>query len=148
MFAVTSPNQYTVYFLTERPDDPLDHVIDDDVQVQPLAQRDRSVWPVGNRRPDKVLCRSRVNPKLYKEFKYRDEIDPAEFEETGKRFGGIYSKERWIEHKREADERVRGWRETVKALAEIPDEDGNDEEWDEVLRRWGVGPDSGEAILR
>ncbi len=81
-------------------------------------------------------------------FKYRDEVDPAEFEETGKNHGGIYSKERWIEHRREVDERVRRWEEAVKVLDSIVDESDTDENWDEALRGFGIEPTAGEGAPR
>ena len=131
MFAVASPKHNTMYFLEERPEVAPDLVIEDGVEMAPIGSAMDATWPLDAKRPDRVLCRSRTDPKFYKLFKYRDEVNPAEFEETGKNFGGLMSREQWIKHRREVEERVRRWAETAKILESITDETDADEAWDD-----------------
>ena len=52
-------------------------------------------WPDGADRPEQVLCVSTTDPKNYKVFKYRREVDPAEYRPTGMNFGGLFSGTAW-----------------------------------------------------
>ncbi len=133
-YGVTDPGLVVMYFVTERPDEP-GLIIEDDVRVDPLDFMTGSLWPEGTPRPEQVLCRSKADPKFYKQFKYRADFDPAEFEETGRAYGGTYSLERY----RQLRGRVDRWGATKKALDALPlDPNETDEAWGEILHNLGV----------
>ena len=82
-----------------------------------------NAWPVDMPRPEQVLCRSVEDEKHYKIFKYRDEVEPEEWEETGLSFGGTFS--------------AASWREFAQQLPSVqhPITFDNTEVMDEVLRQ-------------
>lgn len=43
-------------------------------------------WPEGEPRPEVILCVARDDPKRYALFKYRNQVDPSVFRETGRTF--------------------------------------------------------------
>ena len=111
--AVKTPPLKAVYFVTERPDDVLGLEIEDGAWID--IPPNLHAWPEGVGRPEQVLCQSVTDPLHYKIFKYRMEIDPAEFREIGMHFGGTFSKSSW--------ERFARVHASFKALHAIPDED-------------------------
>jgi hypothetical protein len=82
-------------------------------------------WPEGMPSPEVVLCRSVRDPNLYRAFKYRKEIDPAEYEETGKAYAVFTNWEKFAQ--------------TFIRLDEIASNSDADEspEVDEVLSSFG-----------
>lgn len=51
-------------------------------------------WPIGADSPEAVLCISRTDPKHFRVFKYRRDIDRSMFLETGWNYGGMYAASR------------------------------------------------------
>jgi hypothetical protein len=97
--------------VTERPDDAPGLEIEGGwIDIPPNV----NAWPEGADRPEQVLCRSVSDPLHYKVFKYRRELDPAEFREIGMNFGGTFSKSSW--------ERFAKSLPSLMALHAIPDE--------------------------
>ncbi len=144
LYGVMAPDSMVMYFVAERPDEP-GLIIEDDVRVEPLDFMTGSLWPEGAPRPEQVLCRSKADPKFYKQFQYRADFDPAEFEETGMAYGGTYSLERY----REVRGRVARWDATKKALDALPtDPNETDEAWGEILHNLGVTPTGEEPTHR
>jgi hypothetical protein len=93
MFAVTAERPFnSIYFLSERPQG-------DSWDVQEGVELDLpanyGTWPEGGECPQEILCRSTSDRNLFKVFKFKKDIDPREFEPTGKKFGGIFSKTSW-----------------------------------------------------
>jgi len=92
LYAVTIDPLRAVFFLDERPDE-------NGWQVQEGVQLDLPFnydsWPEGEERPEQVLCTSIAEPNHYRMFKYRRDIDTAEFRPALKHFGGIYSRSTW-----------------------------------------------------
>ncbi len=82
-----------------------------------------NAWPVDMPRPEQVLCRSVEDEKHYKIFKYRDEVEPDEWTETGLTFGGTFS--------------TTSWKQFAETLPSIqpPLPPDNTELMDEVLRQ-------------
>ncbi len=76
--------------------------------------------PPSGRKVRQVLCRCKANPESYQELLYLDEFDPARYEDAGKNFGGVMSKEEWFRRRGEAEDRVRRWAETIKILDRSP----------------------------
>jgi hypothetical protein len=87
------PDRESIYFLTEPPDQTEGLEVVEGAWVE--VPTNVNLWPEGAARPETVLCRSRLDPKHYKMFKYRREIDSQEWEETGLNFGGTFSKLSW-----------------------------------------------------
>jgi hypothetical protein len=92
MYAVTIEPLNAIFFVTERPEG--DHgKIDEGVALD--LPSNLYLWPEGEDRPQQVLCRSTSVDKYYKVFKYSRDIDPGEFQPTGKNFGGVFSRTSW-----------------------------------------------------
>ena len=91
--SVMLPERDSIYFLTELPDQTDGLQIVEDAWVE--VPMNVNLWPEGAPRPETVLFRSRCDPKHYKMFKYRREVDPREWEEAGVHFGGTFSKHSW-----------------------------------------------------
>jgi hypothetical protein len=92
MDAVTIEPLNTTYFVTGSPPGK-DWAIQEDVDLDLACNF--HLWPLGEDRPEVVLCSSTSDPKHYKVFNHSREIDPAEFQPTGKNFGGVYSRTSW-----------------------------------------------------
>jgi hypothetical protein len=105
----------SIYFLTETPDNP-DGLLEIDPGAWVEVPMNVLWWPEGARRPESVLCRSTEDPKYYKIFKYRNEIEGTEWEEAGLSFGGTFSKDSW----REFAERLGSM---TRAMHTVPNDD-------------------------
>jgi len=92
MYALTIGPLQTMVFLSEPPEN--DHwEVQDGVQIDiPANYSDR---PEGADVPEQILCVSTFEPKRYKVFKSSRDIDPAEFQQTGMSFGGVFSRTAW-----------------------------------------------------
>lgn len=112
MYAVTVEPLSAIFFMEERPEG-IQWEIQEGVDLD--NPPNLWLWPDGEPAPEGVLCRSTSDPKRYKVFKYRREIDPGEFQPTGKNFGGIYSKAAW--------ERFQKFLLAELAIRAIPDDD-------------------------
>lgn len=147
LYAVTGPTLDRIYFLRDRPDEP-GLEVEADVRVEPLAPMPQGDRAEGTDGPEPILCRSKSDSKLYKEFNLRREIDFNEFEDVGKRFGGIFSKADWAKLIRggTASELARRWDESTRIRATMTDETDTDEVWDQVLRNLGVDPVTGHGL--
>jgi hypothetical protein len=92
LYAVTIEPFNATFFVSERPDNT-------EWEVQGGVELDLpfnyGTWPDGAEPPEQILCTSVSDPKRYKVFKYARDIDTAEFQPTGKHFGGIYSRSTW-----------------------------------------------------
>ncbi len=92
MYAVTTDRLNAIHFLSERPQG-------EGLKIQEGVGLDipsnLELWPSGEPGPEQVLCVSLSDPKHYKLFKFSRDIDPTEFEPTGKSFGGVFSKTAW-----------------------------------------------------
>ena len=91
--SVNIPGTNSLYFLTEIPRDrkELDIKLGDWIDIPPNVH----AWPEGTKAPEQVLCRSKEDPKHYKLFKYRREIEGSDWEDTGMNFGGTFSAGSW-----------------------------------------------------
>jgi hypothetical protein len=69
----------------------------------------------GARQPETLLCQSSEDPKHYKLFKYRNEIEGSEWQDVGLDFGGTFSKDSW--------ERFAAKLPAIRALQAIPDDE-------------------------
>jgi hypothetical protein len=91
--AVQIPGMGSVYFLTELPTDT------DGLEIELGAWIDIApnvyAMPPGTKPPEQVLCRSTEDPKHYKLYRYRREIEGTDYEETGLMFGGTFTAESW-----------------------------------------------------
>jgi hypothetical protein len=83
----------SIYFLTELPDDADALDLQEDAWVE--IPTNVYAWPEGARRPEPVLCQSKEDPRHYKLFKYLNEIEGTDWEDTGMSFGGTFSAESW-----------------------------------------------------
>jgi hypothetical protein len=113
LYAVTIEPLNSVAFLADRPEEGELWTIEEGIELDlpPFY----FPWPEGTSRPEELLYVSTSNPKHYKLFKNRRGIDPAEFQEAGKRFGGVFSKSTW--------ERFSKTLEAWKPFFEIPDDE-------------------------
>lgn len=113
-YAVKTPPLRSIYFLMDLPEDREGLEIEDGawVDIPPNVH----AWPPGTNAPEQVLCRLRQDPKHYKLFKYRDEIDGADWEDTGMNLGGTFSASSWGRFARGLG--------SLKALHAIPDAEG------------------------
>ena len=92
IYAVTIEPLKAVYFLNEPPAGDLWDV-QDGISLDIPANYDS--WPVGSECPEQILCTSTSDPRHYKVFKNAKDVDRHEFQPTGKRFGGVYSRTSW-----------------------------------------------------
>jgi hypothetical protein len=116
--SVRTPFTQAVFFLNEIPENP-----DGSLEIEEGAwvevPMNVAAWPEGARRPESVLCRSTEDPKHYKIYKYRNEIEGTEWEETGLNFGGTFSKDSWEDFARRLG--------AVRALHTVPDHDDGED---------------------
>jgi hypothetical protein len=112
MFAVTVVPLNAVVFLTGPPGDGPWSVVEG---VELDLASNYGLWPEGSPCPEQVVCVSTSDPKYFKVFKYSREIPLAEFQSTGRTFGGFFSERAW----RRFREKLAG---QMKFL-EIPDDD-------------------------
>jgi hypothetical protein len=116
-YAVKVPGMHAIFFLMDLPEGQEGLDIEEDAWVE--VPMNVNLWPEGARRPETVLCQSRDDHKHYKLFKYRNEIEGTEWEETGLNFGGTFSKDSWKEFAQRLG--------AIRALHAIPDDhDGKD----------------------
>ncbi len=92
LYAVTIEPLRAIYFLDTKPEENR-WKVQEGVELDIPFNYD--TWPDGEESPEQILCTSVENPLHYKLFKYRRDINPAEFQPTGKNFGGIYSRSTW-----------------------------------------------------
>ncbi len=92
LYAVTIEPLNAIFFVSESPDH-------DEWEVQEGAELDLPFnydsWPDGAEPPEQIFCTSVSDPKHYRIFKHGRDIDPTEFQPTGKHFGGVYSRSTW-----------------------------------------------------
>jgi hypothetical protein len=92
--AVTIPEMFTTIFVAELPEHR-----DASLMIEPGAwvevPEDLYLWPEGTIAPEQMLCRSTIDPKVFKVFKYNRDIDRSQFVPTGPNYGGVYSREMW-----------------------------------------------------
>ena len=92
LYAVTIEPLNTIFFVSERPDGGHWEVQDGvslDVPSNYAAQ------PEGAGPPEQVLYRSASDRTYYKVFNHVSDVDTAEFQPTGRHFGGLFSKRTW-----------------------------------------------------
>ena len=113
--AVRIPGIAAVYFLTEIPPDP------DGLEIELGAWIDIPsnvhAWPPGVKAPEQVVCRSKEDPKRYKLYKYRREIEGTDYEDTGLLFGGTFTADSW-------DRFAKGMA-SILAIHALADEEGS-----------------------
>ncbi len=73
-------------------------------------------WPDGTQAPQATLCQSTSNPKHYKVFNQPSDVPRDKFRETGRNFGGTYSRRGW-------DQFTQGGLAALLKFYEIPDTD-------------------------
>lgn len=54
-------------------------------------------WPRGSSLPDPAVCRSRSDPKLYRFFKRREDVDTSQFEILGQNYSCVPNRREFIE---------------------------------------------------
>jgi hypothetical protein len=92
LYAVTIEPLNATFFMSQHPDDG-QWEVQEDVELEiPFNYDTRSN---GAEPPDQILCISVTDPKHYKMFKYKRNVDPGQFKPTGRHFGGVYSKSTW-----------------------------------------------------
>jgi hypothetical protein len=113
LYAVTIEPLNSIAFLADRPEEGELWTIQEGVELDlpPFY----FPWPEGTGQPLELLYVSTSDPKHYTLFKNRRGIDPAQFQEAGKRFGGVFSKSAW--------ERFSKGLEASKSFFEIPDDE-------------------------
>jgi hypothetical protein len=92
LYAVTIEPLNATFFVSQRPDDN-EWEVQEGVELEIPFNYD--TWSEGAKPSEQILCISVSDPNHYKIFKYRQNVDPAEFKPTGKHFGGVYSKSTW-----------------------------------------------------
>lgn len=103
----------------------LDHYADG-----PIGEDDVALWPHGAEAPDQVLCVARDDPKQFRVYKYKHQIDRAAFVPAGMQHG-CYSApalRKFVASLRSLD-----------AIASHTDESDTPELWEEVARSIGGG---------
>jgi hypothetical protein len=112
LYAVTIEPLNTMFFVSERPDD-------NDWEVQEGVSLDAAplygTWTPDREPFEQILCASTSDPKYYKLFRNRRDIDTDQFRPTGRHYGGLFSKPTWERFAREAPPAL--------AILEIPDEE-------------------------
>jgi hypothetical protein len=94
LYAVTIEPLNAIFFLDKRPEG---HRLKVHEGVELDLPFNYDSWPDGAEPPEQILCTSVSDPHHYKMFKYKRDIDPSEFQPTGKHFGGVYSKSTWAQ---------------------------------------------------
>jgi hypothetical protein len=97
MYAVSIEPLRGVYFLDTLPDSVRDAASKDNRwKVHEGVELDLPLnydtWSDGAECPEQILCTAVSDPNHYRMFKYRRDIEPAEFTPTGKHFADIYSR--------------------------------------------------------
>jgi hypothetical protein len=92
LYAVTIEPFNTICFVSERPDENPWEVqegvgLDIPFNLTMGPSDGEDAWP--------ILCVSTSDPRYYKLFKYRRDIDPAQFRPVERHFGGLFSKPSW-----------------------------------------------------
>ncbi len=92
LYAVTVEPFNAICFVSERPDDNPWEVqegvgLDIPFNLTKGPSDGEDAWP--------ILCISTSDPRYYKLFKYRRDIDPAQFRPVERHFGGLFSKPTW-----------------------------------------------------
>ena len=112
MYAVTVEPLNTVFFLGERPEG-AEWEVREGVGIDvPFNYAD---WPEGTDRPEAILCVSTTDPTHYKVFRRRRDVDPGQFQPTGRNFGGVLSRTSWERFRREVESTLRA--------QDVPDDD-------------------------
>jgi hypothetical protein len=92
LYAVTIEPLNAIFFVSERPDD-------NGWEVQEGVSLDiTSNFNIGPEDPEEaehVLCVSTADPKYFKLFKNRRDIDPTQFRPAGRHFGGLFAGASW-----------------------------------------------------
>ena len=92
LYAVTIEPLNTTFFVSERPED-------NEWEVQEGVALDAAplygTWTADREPFEQILCESTSDPKYYKLFRNRRDIDPGQFRPTGRHFGGLFSKPSW-----------------------------------------------------
>ena len=87
LYAVTIEPLNATFFLSQQPDDN-EWQVQEGVELEIPFNYD--TWSDGAEPPDQTLCVSITDPKHYKMFKYKRNVDPAQFKPAGRHFGGVY----------------------------------------------------------
>ncbi len=128
-YAVKIPLMYAIFFMEDRPEEQEDMEIEEGAwaEVPPNLYR----RPDRSKAPEVLLCRSTTDPKHYRVFHDRNEIDPSGFTPTGMTYGGLYTRSMW--------ERFSGAWPEIKPFYTHPDTDppGAFEEAMRYIRRGG-----------
>ena len=92
LYTVTLEPLNTIFFVSERPEDN-EWELQEGVALDaaPLYGR----WTPDREPFEQILCVSTSDPKYFKIFRNRRDIDPTQFQPTGRHFGGILSKPTW-----------------------------------------------------
>ncbi len=112
LYAVTIDTLNTTFFVCDRPDE-------NEWEMQEGVSIDASplygTWRPDRRPFEQILCEATSDPKYYKVFKYREDIDLDQFQPTGRHYGGLFSKASWERFAKIAPSAI--------AILEIPDEE-------------------------
>jgi hypothetical protein len=92
-YAVKIPIMYTIFFMEDRPEEREDMEIEEGARVEVPPNLYRR--PDGSEAPEVLLCRSTTDPKHYRVFHDRKDVDPSEFTPTGMTYGGFYTRPMW-----------------------------------------------------
>ncbi|HEV3166007.1 MAG TPA: hypothetical protein VGZ22_18410 [Isosphaeraceae bacterium] len=97
-YAVTVEPLNAIFFLVEKPvgnEWPVEEGVN--LFFLPPDYRDSSChkWLEGAEMPATILCRSTSNPKYFKVFRHRRDLDPTAYNETGRNLGGFYPLADW-----------------------------------------------------
>ena len=92
LYAVTIEPLNATFFVSQQPDDN-EWAVQEGVGAK--SPSTTILGRMAHESPDQILCVSVSDPKHYKMFKYKRNVDPAEFKPTGRHFGGVYSKSTW-----------------------------------------------------
>jgi hypothetical protein len=92
LYALTIEPLNTICFLSERPEG-------NEWEVQEGVSLDITFnFNIGPWDPEgagHILCVSTLDPRYYKLFKNKRDIDPDQFQPMGRQFGGLFSKPSW-----------------------------------------------------
>jgi hypothetical protein len=92
LYAVIVEPFNAICFVSERPDDnPWE--VQEGVGLDITSNFYKGPWDTEEARP--ILCVSTSDPKYYKLFKYKRDIDLTQFRPVERHFGGLFSKPSW-----------------------------------------------------
>jgi hypothetical protein len=92
LYAITIEPLNGIYFVYDRPDDsPWDVEDGVELDIYPLY----GTWPPDLGPLRQTLCVSTSDPKYFRVYLHSKDIGIKEFRLTGRRFGGLFSKEAW-----------------------------------------------------